>query len=81
MPVDKNGDKLSETGDKLSDMLSSPVVSRYLIDVQYQSFLRVRAHAFAVVSCRSVADFGGVFPVFVRELLCGRARISELFPQ
>lgn len=37
MPVDKNGDKLSETGDKLSDMLSSPVVSRYLIDVQQHS--------------------------------------------
>ena len=30
MPVDKNGDKLS-------DMLSSPVVTRYLIDVQQHS--------------------------------------------
>jgi len=30
LPVDKNGDKLS-------DMLSSPVVTRYLIDVQQHS--------------------------------------------
>ncbi len=72
---------MDKKGDKLSDRLLSPVVMRYLIDVQSQSFLPVRAHAFAVVSCRSIADFGGVCPVFVRDPLCGRARISKLFPQ
>ena len=68
-------------GDKLSDTLSSPVVTRYLIDVQHQSFLPVRAHAFTVVSCRSVAGIGWVSPVFDRDRLCGRARISKLYPQ